>query len=252
MNIRLSKLQPAILSLAATLGVSLSAHAEVTTLVQTDRGAINSPAAGGAKVVSGSHQVRYSGSAATTRAYFTYDLSTVTGFIVGAELRITHPSNSYDSPDQFETVVLHEVAAANADLSLVTSDPTGAIFTDLGDGPVYGEFEARLTDNSTVESVPLNPAALAALNAVKGTAQRWSTGLDITTATAAGTTSERVLRGTATATAATQLVLTTTVAPPPNLPALGSSGRVGLWAALGGIVFLTTRSVRQRVRALKR
>ena len=121
-----------------------------------------------------------------SRAYFTFDLSGVSGEVLSASLRISQSGSSYDSPDSTETVTFYEVATPSADLAAI---PAGAdnpadcgsfatIFDDLGDGPQYGDRELSEADNSSTVTVALNAAAVASLDDASG---QWSVGADVTT-----------------------------------------------------------------------
>jgi hypothetical protein len=237
---------------AGLLATAAPAFAEDITLTHADRGAINNPSGilgTVPKVTGGSYQVRYNNSGATTRGYFTFDLGLVNRPVLAARLRIAHASNSYDSSaDASETVVLTHVSTPATTLSAIpTTTPSEpdwqiavqAAFNDLGsEEPNYGQFEGTLSDNGSVEEIALNATAVASLNAVRGTPTRWSVGLDIGTVN--GGASERVFRGSATGSAATELIVT--IAPP--VPLLS---RVGQWSAaallgLAGVVAVRRRS----------
>lgn len=178
-------------------------------LNHTSRGAFNSSAVVTLlsqpwKVVGSSYQVRHLGdgmaSLPATRSYFTFDLSSVSGTITAAELRIAHPSNSYDSGDASEMVELFDVSTAGS--TLASPDDTqpltvlDAIFDDLGGGVSFGAFTATAADNDTTEIIVLNGAALTSLNTVAGTSTPWSIGASLTSASATtfGAT-ERIFRG---------------------------------------------------------
>lgn len=234
-------------SVAAIVCFSLTSVAQAATITLTasgdDRGAFNSDFIVSAlaqpwKVVQNSFLTRAIGTGAdsiqATRNYHLFSIPNLAPgeVITGAELRITHPSNSYDSPDATETVTLYDVSTAGSVLR--NPDDTQAltvladIFDDLGGGTVYGSFEGSLSDNGTVESILLNADALSALNLAAGS--EWGIGGAITTngGTTAFGVAERVLRGTGASTAATELVLTTAVVPVPAAVWLFGSGLLGL------------------------
>jgi hypothetical protein len=105
------------------------------------------------------------------RNYATFALAATLPAITGAELRIWNPGGGYASPDPSETYTLFDVAAAPAalDVSRNAGDATGlALHADLGSGTAYGSRAATAADNATTLSIPLNAAAVAALNASIG------------------------------------------------------------------------------------
>ena len=200
---------------------------QIITVNHTFRGAFNAPDVVSLlgqpwKVIANSYQVRSFGDGAqaleATRNYFTFDLSGISGTVTAAEIRIAHPSNSYDSPDASETVELFDVSTES---SVLQNPPVGPdltpleeIFGDLGSGGSFGTFEASLSDDGTVETIQLNGVALQNLNQEIAAGDGiWSIGGSLTTgaATAFGAT-ERVFRGSddsgGSGPPATELVLT--------------------------------------------
>jgi hypothetical protein len=105
------------------------------------------------------------------RNYFTFNLPAGAGTILGAELRLFNPPSAFVSPDPTETYTLFDVFATPAalDANRTAGDPAGmAIHGDLGSGTVYGSTELSTADNNTTVVIPLNAAAVAALNAAIG------------------------------------------------------------------------------------
>jgi hypothetical protein len=108
------------------------------------------------------------------RDFFSFDLSSVTAPIISAQLRAYSPSvtvagdlgNSFTSPSASDTYDLFDVSTQVATLSARTGG--AAVFTDLGSGTVYGMHLFTTADNGTVVSIPLNAAAIAALNGAHG------------------------------------------------------------------------------------
>src|SRR4029079_6274681 len=101
------------------------------------------------------------------RSFFVFDLATVTGNIVGAELRLANPSSGYSSPDPTETLAMWDVTTPIATLTAGGSGLT-AIYNDLGTGTQFGLRSVSAADNNTTVIIPLNPAAVTALNAQRG------------------------------------------------------------------------------------
>jgi hypothetical protein len=107
----------------------------------------------------------------TVRNYFTFSLPAATSTILGAELRLlaSAPANQgFLSPDPSETYTLYDVSASPAalDTERNSANPTGAsIYSDLGSGTVFGSRNVTAADDATTISIPLNAAAVAALNA---------------------------------------------------------------------------------------
>ena len=188
--------------------VVVTCTSTATTIQHAHRGAFNSTTvveslAQPWKVIGNSYQVRSLGdgtvSLAATRNYFTFDLSSVTGTVTAAELRIHHPATSYDSPDASETIELFDVGTSSSTLqapdetmgtTLLTS-----IFSDLGTGTSFGSFTADASDNGTTEAVTLNAAAVSSINSAITAGASWSIGGSLTTGTATGFgVRERVFR----------------------------------------------------------
>jgi hypothetical protein len=139
------------------------------------------------------------------RDYFIFDLSTVSGSIVSAFLRLsTAPPGFivYGSNDPSETYTLFDVSTGLVALA----DGSGGVsaFNDLGSGVSYGSVIATSALGSTVD-VPLNAAGIAFLATNHG---QIAIGGAITTL-AKGTTSEFLFNATD-ASMTRQLVITTT------------------------------------------
>ena len=186
------------------------------------RGAFNSPAVVMLgqpwKVVSGSFQIRNFGtgtdSAPVTRNYHTFELSTVTATIARAELRIVHPSNTFEG--NADTVEVATLFAVETDPGIL-DDPSAfsdagdfstltRIFGDLGTGSIYGTFSVTASSADAVQAIPLSPTAVADLNWAAGAGRAWSVGGALSSAGGEGPI-ERVLRGSGDITPDTQLVL---------------------------------------------
>jgi hypothetical protein len=138
------------------------------------------------------------------RNYATFTLSPWPPIIVSAELRLFNPA--YSSPDPTETYTLFDVSATAADLDTTrpVGDATGmSIFNDLGSGTTYGTRVVSPADNNATVVIPLNAAAIAALNASFGSTI--SFGGVITTL--AGTVNQTIFGGSSGALGTVQLIL---------------------------------------------
>jgi hypothetical protein len=269
-------------SLAGALAWVSAANAAVMTINHIDRGAINSQFVRqedlGHKIGSGSHQVRFirdqSGVVRqSTRNYFAFDLGAagVPGTIISAELRFRHPGNSYpvaNGPhERVEFFNVTTPAATLQGLSTAQPDPTcngtttsgcsDAIFDDLGTGTGYGGFTASVQSNGVQETVQLNCAAVADLNAAVG---RWVIGgANVTPspndALQASGFVDRVLVGSSEAGSPPAQLVLTTAEPGQSLqcvvkvPVLGqtwqAAGLVSLLAGLGVVSMRARRGRRQ-------
>lgn len=96
-------------------------------------------------------------------SFFIFDLSTVTGSIVGAQLLLTE-ENFYGTSKQ--SVVIWDVSASSATLS--TSSQSLAIYQDLQSGNQYGSFVGTAQSIGTTLSTILNAKAVVDLNAARG------------------------------------------------------------------------------------
>lgn len=140
------------------------------------------------------------------RNFFIFDLSAVTGPVLGATLELYNPSNppdagnGYNSPDSFETYSLWEVVT---DVSTLTAGGSGltGIFDDLGGGTAFGTIDMTEADNGTIVSISLNHNAENAIVAAAG--GLWAVGgavmtldgtpLQVVFGTANGSMSRRLL-----------------------------------------------------------
>jgi hypothetical protein len=149
------------------------------------------------------------------RNYFTFALPAATPTIASGELRLLNTAFGYNSPDPTETYTLYDVSATPAELDTTrpVGDPTGMdIHGDLGSGTVYGTRTVSPTDNGATVAIPLNAAAIAAINAAIGSSI--SIGGAITTL-APGIT-QTMFGGTSGALGTVQLVLQS-VSPPQSM-----------------------------------
>jgi hypothetical protein len=105
------------------------------------------------------------------RSFFVFDLSSVTGTIQAATLRLFNPEVSqflhgYVSPDPTETLNIYDVSTPAADVTLNAAGVAG--FNDLGSGTLYGSKTVSAADNGTVVEIAVGNAAIADLNAATG------------------------------------------------------------------------------------
>ena len=110
----------------------------------------------------------YPAGIAELRDYFVFDLSTVTGTVTSAFLRLSTAPPAfirYGSSDPSETYTLFDVSTALAALT----GGTGGVpaFNDLGGGTSYGNFVATSAIGETVD-IPLNAAGIAFLAGSSG------------------------------------------------------------------------------------
>ena len=99
------------------------------------------------------------------RDFFLFDLSSVSGVVTAVTLRVN--SGQVLTPDPSETIAFYEVTTPPADLQVNQSGRTD-IFADLGDGAMYGSAVMASTLYYTNVDVPLNSAAVGAINGALG------------------------------------------------------------------------------------
>jgi hypothetical protein len=139
---------------------SLNAHADTFTLNATNTGFYTN---------SGNHSAAnpnyIAGQVGTlqTRNFFVFDLSSVTGNVTSATIRISFPDLGYGSPNASETFQLFDVSTPITTLVASNSGAT-AIFNDLGTGTLFGATTVLSTPDAMIVTFNLNAAALAAIN----------------------------------------------------------------------------------------
>ena len=107
------------------------------------------------------------------RDFFAFNLAGVAPQVTSASLLLWNPEkfdvsgNGFVSSHATETFQLHEVHASTAELAAINSHRVD-VFDDLGTGTFYGERLMSAADNGTWVRVPLNAAALAAINDAAG------------------------------------------------------------------------------------
>jgi large repetitive protein len=142
---------------AAAFATALSAQA--VTIDATDRGWYN----GIGVHVPSNHNYIVGFGAANDRNFFVFDLSAVSGTITSAVLKLFNPVYAGDASETYE---VHQVTTSAA--TLIAGGTNLATHTDLGDGPVYGNYVATAADNGTYISILLNAAAIADIQAALG------------------------------------------------------------------------------------
>ena len=102
------------------------------------------------------------------RGFFTFDLSSISGHVTSATLRIQ--KGIYGSTDPSETLGLFDVTTDAVTLNKNTGT-SSTIFNDLGGGNSYGVFEVPAYNNSFNEflELTLNSQALSDINSSRGT-----------------------------------------------------------------------------------
>jgi hypothetical protein len=99
------------------------------------------------------------------RNYFIFDLSRVDRRIAGASLRLWLPAGGFTSPTGSEVFQLFDVVTDLEELGQRWGED---IFQDLGTGTSYGAFTVKEEAEYTLLDLPLNAAAVAALNGAEG------------------------------------------------------------------------------------
>src|SRR4029079_2595058 len=84
-----------------------------------------------------------------------FDLSSVSVTISLATVRFFNPSNGFASSSASETFALSGVTTVISDLTATHSGRTD-IWTDLADGPTYGQTSVSATNNNSFVSIVLN------------------------------------------------------------------------------------------------
>jgi hypothetical protein len=98
------------------------------------------------------------------RNFFVFDLSAVTNTILSASLRLENPAATTNGASS--TYTLYDVSTSPATLTADQSGATGVgIYGDLGSGVSYGSVALGSSVGTGFVDIPLNSAALTALNA---------------------------------------------------------------------------------------
>lgn len=157
----------ALLALAAMFGIAKPAYSQL--LVSVDRGWYDSFGnhdpinknylAGSLNILSGLLEYRN---------WFAFDVPTGSDPIVAASLRLYNPAPiGYYSANPLQVYQLFDVDSPS--FSIMTGgNGQMSIFDDLGSGALYGEKPVTTADNGQIIDIPLNAAAIVALNASIG------------------------------------------------------------------------------------
>ena len=158
--------------LAFVMGCPL-ATAQTVVIPNTDRGwygetGFHNP--GNPNYVVGDSRGVLPGLNSDSRNFFVFDLSSVTQPIASATLALSVPSflagPGYSSGDANENYELHDVVTPIA--TLVGGTGGVAAHSDLGGGVVYGNRTMTAADMGAVVEIPLNAAAISALDTASG------------------------------------------------------------------------------------
>ena len=133
--------------------------------------------------------------------FFVFNLSGVSPLIQSASLNVS--ADGYSSPLASDTYGLFDVTTPIASLEATGSGET-TIFQDLGSGVSYGTKTVTSASNGTVLNIPLNAAAVAALNSKRGS--QFAIGGALTTLT--GSSAQYLFAGSGSPTDTVQLALT--------------------------------------------
>jgi hypothetical protein len=99
------------------------------------------------------------------RSFFSFDLTSLSGTVVGAELTLRR--FRFDSADPTETLGFFDVSTPATTLN--NNEGTSAtIFDDLGTGVSFGTFVLPVATTPEVITFTLNAAAIAAINGAQG------------------------------------------------------------------------------------
>jgi hypothetical protein len=100
----------------------------------------------------------------TYRNYFIFDLSGVSQPISSATLALENRSfSSYATSENYE---VHDITTPISEL--LSDAASTAAFDDLGSGVIYGDRLITAADNGAVVEIPLNSAAINAMNSTHG------------------------------------------------------------------------------------
>lgn len=174
---RVIVLKTALIALAANAAFCLSATGQTFNVDVTDRGWYDETGFSDPSIIAyiagdfrGSG-CQNSGCSADIRDFFVFNLSSVPAPIASAKLALSVPPvvatpPGYSSADPSENFELHDVTTSIS--ALLAGTGGVAAHTDLGSGIVYGNRSMSAADNGTVVEIPLNSAAVAAMNASSG------------------------------------------------------------------------------------
>jgi hypothetical protein len=163
-----------------------------------------------------------------TRAFFVFDLSSVSGTIVGAELRLFNPTNGFGTTQGMtEDLGIFDVTTSVATLVGGTAGLPG--FADLGSGTVFGTRTFTTADNNSTIAISLNADAI---NALKSASGDFAFGTAIMTLDAGFLNQREQVFGGTDAGSLVQLSLTTSDVPEPSSLTLLSYGVLGMFVGV--------------------
>lgn len=156
---------------AAALGLADARPASAALINTTERGWYNST--GFHDPLNSNYITGFEAFGAEYRNFLVFDLSSVSGTVVAAQLQLFNPISppangpGYVSPNPTETYNLYDVSTPIATLTAGGSGLT-SVFNDLGTGTVLGTATVSAADNGQYVNINLNAAGLAAVNAALG------------------------------------------------------------------------------------
>ena len=151
-------------ALAAILLIGTSeSHAAVMTFDAAARGWVFANGIANGRAAANNTFTGWGADTSDVNSWFGFDLSTVSGTIIAAELLLD--VDDYVSPDASETLVLRHVATLAGQLGTVDSV---AHFNDLMTGTIFGSRTFTDADPGHLRAIPLNAAGVADVDAAIG------------------------------------------------------------------------------------
>lgn len=186
----------AVFAVVGLLGVASDSLAATITLSTIGRGRYSSTAnnGGGPSNVFGAGWFDGDGLGPggpdEWRSWFRFGVGGVSGTVTSANLIIQNSSISY-AGGASETYLLRQITTSFPLLG--TGSPSaGTVFTDLGDGALYGSRVFTAADNGTTTSIALSAAALAGIQEKMNGVGMWALSGYISTLAMSGTSPETV------------------------------------------------------------
>lgn len=153
---------------ASVLFAAVASDAAVITLDADARGWVFANGIANGRSPSNNTFTGWGADTGDVNSWFAFDLSSVSGTVVAAELLFD--IDDYMSPDASETLVLRHVAAPAGELGI----DSGAHFTDLMTGEIFGSRAFTADDPGYLRAIPLNASAVADLDLSVG--EIWEVG----------------------------------------------------------------------------
>lgn len=186
-----------------------------------------------------------------TRSWFRFDLSGITDTVTAATFRVYEPTQGFINQNAgapfntSETVTFRQASATG--LAANGSGQHGDIFTDLGDGAVYGTVTVTAADGGRYITLALNADCITAINAARGSSFAFGAALtpggdtvNTNRTVFAGSNTDHAFDGT------TQLILTTQAVPEPGTYGAGAALVCAVPALLRRRRALTSRAWSRR------